>query len=72
VIDAAGACAKLGLVTVEGPPPPQAGARAPDSEAPSFTADDLRRLTGGRLLRSSRRPIRGAAVDSRLVGAGQV
>jgi UDP-N-acetylmuramoyl-tripeptide--D-alanyl-D-alanine ligase len=72
VIAATEACAKLGPVTVEGPPPPQAGARAPESEAPSFTADDLRRLTGGRLLRSSRRPIRGAAVDSRLVGDGQI
>jgi UDP-N-acetylmuramoyl-tripeptide--D-alanyl-D-alanine ligase len=59
-------------VTVEGPQPPSAGARSPESEPPSFTADDLRRLTGGRLVRTSRRPIRGAAVDSRLVGEGQL
>jgi UDP-N-acetylmuramoyl-tripeptide--D-alanyl-D-alanine ligase len=59
-------------VTVEGPQPPAAGARPPESEPPSFTADDLRRLTGGRLLRTSDRPIRGAAVDSRLVGEGQI
>ena len=69
---ATGACAKLAPVTVEGPPPPPAGIRAPESAAPSFTADDLRRLTGGRLLRSSSRPIRGGAVDSRLVGQGQL
>jgi UDP-N-acetylmuramoyl-tripeptide--D-alanyl-D-alanine ligase len=67
-----GACATLPPVTVEGPPPPTAGPRTPESEAPAFSAEDLRRLTGGRLLRSSRRPIRGAAVDSRLVGQGQI
>jgi UDP-N-acetylmuramoyl-tripeptide--D-alanyl-D-alanine ligase len=59
-------------VTVEGPQPPSAGAHSRGSEPPSFTADDLRRLTGGRLLRTSGRPIRGAAVDSRLVGEGQL
>ncbi|HEX3264619.1 MAG TPA: UDP-N-acetylmuramoyl-tripeptide--D-alanyl-D-alanine ligase [Candidatus Limnocylindrales bacterium] len=58
-------------MTVEGPPP-SAGAQARASDAPALTAGDLRRLTGGRLLRESRRPIRGAAVDSRLVGAGQL
>ena len=67
-----GACATLRGVTVEGPQPPQAGARPSPSEAPALTADDLRRLTGGRLLRTSTRPVRGAAVDSRLVGAGQL
>ena len=40
--------------------------------APAFTADDLVRLTGGRLLARSDRPIRGAAVDSRAVAEGQV
>jgi UDP-N-acetylmuramoyl-tripeptide--D-alanyl-D-alanine ligase len=40
--------------------------------APVFTADDLVRLTGGRLLARSDRPIRGAAVDSRLVERGEV
>jgi UDP-N-acetylmuramoyl-tripeptide--D-alanyl-D-alanine ligase len=59
-------------VTVEGPQPPSAGAHPPESGPPAFTADDLRRLTGGRLLRASDRPIRGAAVDSRLVGEGQL
>jgi UDP-N-acetylmuramoyl-tripeptide--D-alanyl-D-alanine ligase len=59
-------------VTVEGPQPPSAGAQPSETDAPAFTADDLRRLTGGRLLRTSQRPIRGAAVDSRLVGEGQL
>ncbi len=59
-------------MTVEGPQPPSAGAHPPESEPPSFSADDLRRLTGGRLLRTSGRPIRGAAVDSRLVSPSQV
>jgi UDP-N-acetylmuramoyl-tripeptide--D-alanyl-D-alanine ligase len=68
----AGACATLGAVTVEGPQPPSAGARPQGSDSLSFTAEDLRRLTGGRLLRMSARPIRGAAVDSRLIGAGQI
>ena len=68
----AGACATLPRVTVEGPQPPGAGTHPPESDPPSFTADDLRRLTGGRLLRTSRRPIRGAAVDSRLVTPGQL
>ena len=59
-------------MTVEGPQPPRAGAQPSETDAPAFTADDLRRLTGGRLLRTSRRPIRGAAVDSRLVVDGQL
>ena len=42
------------------------------SRAPALSADDLVRLTGGRLLARSDRPIRGAAVDSRLVAAGEV
>jgi UDP-N-acetylmuramoyl-tripeptide--D-alanyl-D-alanine ligase len=68
----AGPCATLRSVTVEGPQPPSAGARSLGAAAPSFTAEDLRRLTGGRLLHTSGRPIRGAAVDSRLVGQGQI
>ncbi|HXG26309.1 MAG TPA: UDP-N-acetylmuramoyl-tripeptide--D-alanyl-D-alanine ligase, partial [Candidatus Binatia bacterium] len=56
-------------MTVEGPPP---GVRSRASDGPFLSADDLRRLTGGRLLRESRRPIRGAAVDSRQVGEGQL
>jgi UDP-N-acetylmuramoyl-tripeptide--D-alanyl-D-alanine ligase len=60
-------------VTVDGPkPPPRSGARPTTSDAPALTADDLRRFTGGRLLRTSARPIRGAAVDSRLVLPGQL
>ena len=42
------------------------------SDAPALTADDLARLTGGRLVARSDRPIRGGAVDSRLVKPGQL
>jgi UDP-N-acetylmuramoyl-tripeptide--D-alanyl-D-alanine ligase len=42
------------------------------SDAPALSADDLVRLTGGRLLVASDRPIRGAAVDSRLVRSGEL
>ncbi|HEX7472974.1 MAG TPA: UDP-N-acetylmuramoyl-tripeptide--D-alanyl-D-alanine ligase [Candidatus Limnocylindrales bacterium] len=38
---------------------------------PAFSAADVARVTGGRLLRSSDRPIRGGAVDSRRVEPGQ-
>lgn len=41
-------------------------------DAPALTADDLVRATGGRLLARSDRPIRGAAVDSRLVARQQL
>ncbi|HUQ43402.1 MAG TPA: UDP-N-acetylmuramoyl-tripeptide--D-alanyl-D-alanine ligase [Candidatus Limnocylindria bacterium] len=58
-------------MTVEGPPP-SAGTQPAEREAPALTPEDLRRLTGGRLLKTSRRPIQGAAVDSRLVGEGQL
>jgi UDP-N-acetylmuramoyl-tripeptide--D-alanyl-D-alanine ligase len=40
--------------------------------AADLTADELVRLTGGRLVRRSHRPIRGAAVDSRAVRAGNL
>ncbi len=40
--------------------------------SPAFDAADLARITGGRLLASSPRPIRGAAVDSREIEPGQV
>ena len=43
-----------------------------DPSAPGLTANDLARLTGGRLLARSARPVRGAAVDSRTIEAGQV
>jgi UDP-N-acetylmuramoyl-tripeptide--D-alanyl-D-alanine ligase len=44
----------------------------PSDEAPAITADELVQATGGRLLARSDRPIRGAAVDSRLVTRGQL
>ena len=43
-----------------------------DAAAPALTADDLLRHTGGRLLARSSRPIRGGAVDSRLVAPGNL
>jgi UDP-N-acetylmuramoyl-tripeptide--D-alanyl-D-alanine ligase len=57
-------CATLPDVTDHG------RSTAPDSPAPSMTADDLVAATGGTLLRRSDRPIRGGAVDSRLVAPG--
>ena len=42
------------------------------ADMPSLSPDDLVRLTGGRLLARSDRPIRGAAVDSRLVRPGEL
>jgi UDP-N-acetylmuramoyl-tripeptide--D-alanyl-D-alanine ligase len=72
-----GACATLRRVTVDRPSSPPAGA-GPSSQtpsagpAPALTADDLSRLTGGHLLVRSDRPIRGAAVDSRLVRSGEL
>jgi UDP-N-acetylmuramoyl-tripeptide--D-alanyl-D-alanine ligase len=61
-------CATLASVTDVDPSTPAAG----QVPGPALTADDLVRLTGGRLLARSERPIRGAAVDSRLVAPGQV
>jgi UDP-N-acetylmuramoyl-tripeptide--D-alanyl-D-alanine ligase len=49
-----------------------AGSRSNDGGRDALTADDLRRLTGGRVLRRSDRPIRGAAVDSRAVEPGNL
>ena len=63
-----GASATLPTVTDVDPSTPA----PPDAAAPALTADDLLRLTGGRLLARSSRPIRGAAVDSRLVTPGQL
>ena len=65
-------CATLGRVTVEGPKPLRVGPGTTASTQPAFTPEDLRRLTGGRLLRIGTRAIRGAAVDSRLVLPGQL
>ena len=64
------ACATLDAVTEPGRSPiPGSPARpaGPVDPAPSMTAEDLLRATGGLLLRRSDRPIRGGAVDSRLV-----
>jgi len=44
----------------------------PTDASPALSVDDLVRLSGGRLLVRSDRPIRGAAVDSRLVAPGQL
>jgi UDP-N-acetylmuramoyl-tripeptide--D-alanyl-D-alanine ligase len=43
------------------------GSTGPGSPAPRLDADDLVTATGGTLVRRGQRPIRGAAVDSRLV-----
>jgi UDP-N-acetylmuramoyl-tripeptide--D-alanyl-D-alanine ligase len=48
---------------------PSSAAPQPAS-APHLTADDLVRLTGGRLVARSARPVRGAAVDSRAITPG--
>lgn len=57
-------CATLPPVSDRSAPRPPA--------APAFTAADLVRITGGRLLRPSDRPIVGGAVDSRLVEPGNL
>jgi UDP-N-acetylmuramoyl-tripeptide--D-alanyl-D-alanine ligase len=44
----------------------------PTDASPALSVDDLIHLTGGRLLARSDRPVRGAAVDSRLVAQGQL
>jgi UDP-N-acetylmuramoyl-tripeptide--D-alanyl-D-alanine ligase len=67
------ACATLDAVTepgrspIPGSPARPADPADPAERAPFMTAEDLVRATGGRLLRRSDRPIRGGAVDSRLV-----
>ena len=62
-----GAYATLAAVTDAAPSSPR-----PSDAAPAMTADDLVRLTGGRLLARFDRPIRGGAVDSRLVRPGEL
>ena len=61
-----GACATLSSVT-EALPRSAGGAAAP-----ALSATELAGLTGGRLLRTSGRSIRGGAVDSRLVEPGNL
>ena len=61
-------CATLAPVTDAQPPSPGTG----EGTEAAFVAEQLAQVTGGRLLASSDRPIRGAAVDSRLVEPGQM
>ncbi len=61
-------CATLAPVTDVDPSTQAPGVAG----SPSLGADDLARLAGGRLLARSDRPIRGAAVDSRLVRPGEL
>jgi UDP-N-acetylmuramoyl-tripeptide--D-alanyl-D-alanine ligase len=63
-----GSCATLELVT-DAKRPSETRSVAP---SPAMDADELARVTGGRLLIRSDRPIRGAAVDSRLVEPGRL
>ena len=61
-----GACATLpGVTDTPAAPGPGAGAAA-------LSAADLEAIAGGTLLRRSSRPVRGAAVDSRLVEPGNL
>ncbi|TAK00498.1 MAG: UDP-N-acetylmuramoyl-tripeptide--D-alanyl-D-alanine ligase [Chloroflexota bacterium] len=77
----AAACATLRVVTDDRPSPrPSDGVVHPgtaadpdlDAGAAALTAAELAALTGGELLRASYRPVRGAAVDSRLVRPGEL
>jgi UDP-N-acetylmuramoyl-tripeptide--D-alanyl-D-alanine ligase len=68
----ADACATLPPVTVDRPSTPIGADGASPDGAPALTAEDLARFTGGRLVRRSGRPVRGGAVDSRLVGPGEL
>jgi UDP-N-acetylmuramoyl-tripeptide--D-alanyl-D-alanine ligase len=63
-----GACATLESVT-DAKPSSEARSVGP---SPAFDADELARVTGGRLLLRSDQPVLGAAVDSRLVEPGQL
>ena len=64
-------CATLASVTDVEPSTPEPG-RSETAPAPALTAEDLVRATGGRLLARSDRPIRGGAVDSRIVEPGEL
>jgi UDP-N-acetylmuramoyl-tripeptide--D-alanyl-D-alanine ligase len=61
-------CATLARVTDAQPPSPGTG-EGPEA---AFVAGELAKITGGQLVARSDRPIRGAAVDSRLVEPGQM
>jgi UDP-N-acetylmuramoyl-tripeptide--D-alanyl-D-alanine ligase len=62
-----GACATLTPVTHDRRAP-RPGKVAP----PALAAEELAKITGGRLVARSSRPIRGAAVDSRIVNPGEL
>lgn len=62
-----GACATLATVT-DAPPP----SLPPALRGAGLSGTEIARLTGGRLERSSDRPVRGAAVDSRRVRPGNL
>jgi UDP-N-acetylmuramoyl-tripeptide--D-alanyl-D-alanine ligase len=62
-----GACATLTPVTHDRRAP-RPGKVAP----PALAAEELAQITGGRLVARSSRPIRGAAVDSRVVNPGEL
>ena len=68
--------ATLGAVTESGrstlPGAPDATAGSAGAPAPAMSADDLAAATGGSFLRRSDRPVRRAAVDSRLVEPGML
>jgi len=69
------ACATLPAVTDDRPAQllRDVAAHTGDSPpVPAMTAAELQSLTGGRLLLTSARPIRGGAVDSRLVRPGEL
>ena len=61
------ACATLSAVTDD-----QSASLPGDATGPALTADELARVTGGRLVARSSRSIRGAAVDSRIVEPGNL
>lgn len=67
-------CATLANVTDDRPSPRarDVPAASGSSGAPALFAGELAALTGGRLVRASARPVRGAAVDSRLVRPGEL
>jgi UDP-N-acetylmuramoyl-tripeptide--D-alanyl-D-alanine ligase len=72
---ARGRYATLRAVHPDRPSPSAGGDHASGGDHRSqagLTADDLRRLSGGRLLRRSDRLVRGGAVDSRLVRPGEL
>ena len=66
-----GPCATLRAVTDDRPAPIRPAPGDPSGRA-GLTPEDLVAATGGSLLRRGGRLMRGAAVDSRLVGPGEL